>query len=351
MDGLRRYKLCNEYIELKKVSPLQKSMQWILDRMQCITASDIHNVTTCTNFDGKSISSLIKSKTKNNKVTSNFSSNMYTRWGEKYEYTSVQIYEKMFNVKIYESGLLINRETKIGASCDGLIPLTTNVVGTESAVDTASVDAECIEIKNPYCRVLGEGVYPPSNYVSQMQAQLYVTQFEVCNFFDCKTEEWGSENEFLNDINAYLNSTDQSSDSYYGVIAQFVDKSNEYNVTQIPEELLVINSSEIPMDTIDPDCNYNITPYHIYSELINSDFSNYAQVCKDLKSKVAECKKNSNMIFIRYYYWKLVDYRHVRVQRDPNWYNKNKPKFDAFWEAVERMNNVCEEQTNTELIN
>jgi hypothetical protein len=80
--------------------------------------------------------------------TPTFSDNKYTRWGERYEHTSVQIFEQMYNVKIHEAPLLI--KGCIGASCDGILTVPKGTKMKECVFE--DTDAECIEIKNPYSR-------------------------------------------------------------------------------------------------------------------------------------------------------------------------------------------------------
>lgn len=324
--GIKRLERCYELIKLSEILPVQKSLEWLKQRQQCITASDIHTVISCKSLNNQTMRILIQAKAgnKDEETVIDSFANIYTRWGEKYEPTSVQIYEKIYKVKVYEAPLIVNIEAHIGASCDGFIPITEG---------NNSPDGECIEIKNPYTRIPGVSYkneeYPPITYQNQMQAQLFITGFNICNYMDCKTEEWTDETEFISDVTYYLKIDSNNvnlSTSIYGIIAQFVDKEDNRNT---------ILSEIVDLENVDPNETYCVTPYYIYSPLIKSDFTDYNKIKSDLEKLVDETlKKKESLRFIRYYYWKLIKYEHMRIKRDPYWYTRVKPKIEQFWEKV-----------------
>lgn len=333
MKGYTNLIKCYSYINETKNQPAQKSLEWLKKRKSCLTASDVYKVIRCRDFkNNKTITELAKAKM-NIDVTSNFTDNEATRWGERYENVAVLIFEKMMEVKVYEAALFIHPSNpQIGASCDGFIPFVDN--------------AECIEIKCPFSREPKEG-YIPAEYFHQMQTQLYVTNFDVCNFFDCKIEEWHNENDFKDDLIYFIQNGGTKGGStpenplYYGIIAQFVDIYNEKNRMVIPKYVPDYykeesNKEKIP-DEIDPKYNMAITPYYLYSKIINEDMSNYDQVKEELIRRVQETLRGNNMKFIRFIYWKPVKYMHTRIDRIPAWIETNGLKINAFWEYANEL--------------
>jgi putative phage-type endonuclease len=333
-NAKERYERGQYILKLSNELPEQRTPEWFAERRTCITASEIHNILTCKNIEtNKGVQEMIESK-RNRQCKQGFSDCQSTRWGEKYEPTSVQIYEKKYNVKIHEAPLLIKGD--IGASCDGIVMIEPDSLCKEQ-------DAECIEIKNPFSRDPGK---IPQNYMSQMQTQLYVTGLEICNFFDCKVEEWLDESEFINDVQCYINeqatctltsvqastlTSVQASTDVYGIIAQFVNLQDQRNIRVLTDP----NSYYTNTISIDPNENYKIVPLHLYSDIISADFSDFDKVKSDLEERVAQRMQCDNLTFIRYYYWKLVKFNHIRVQRDPEWFNNGKDKLNAFWRKVE----------------
>jgi putative phage-type endonuclease len=340
LAGIKRLTNCWEYIEFTKNQPEQKSIEWLNRRKKCLTASDVAKVTKARNMTkNKTVENLIKDK--KNICKNKFRDNIYTRWGERYEDVAVLLYENLHNVKVYEAALQEHPiHTRIGASCDGFIPLTG--------------DAECLEIKCPATRIPEAG-HIKTEYYEQMQTQLFVTNFEICNFYECQVEEWDGEEEFLEDINNFLgivNGTIIDSDitkemleeikgspKNYGILVQLVDTNNEKNkkldqfagLTQGYTDITDINTTDI-----DPDNYYDVTPSHIYSEIISEDLSNYGKIKEDLDNKLTKIlSENKNLIYVRYKWWKLQKYTDTRVPRDPEWFPKNKPKFDQFWDMVD----------------
>lgn len=339
-DGIRNYNNCLKYIEFTKTQPAQKSIEWLIRRSNCLTASDTHKVVKCQNMNGKTVTDLATNKAL--RKFGSFSDNIYTRWGERYEDTSVQIYEKMFGVKIYESALLEHpTDSRLGASCDGFIPLP-NVP-----------DAECIEIKNPYSREPEEG-YTPDNYYQQMQTQLYVTGFNVCNFFDCKIEDWDHENEFIDDVQYFLANQDdpdfKKSPKYYGIVATFIDLNDEKNIRILEDWEIqsVLNEDnwihnklldrKIPNITdIDPEYRMELKPLYIYSELLAEDISDYDTIFNELKERVFELMNKPGILFTRFKWWKLQKFVHNRVHRDPDWIVRYDHKLNQFWDKVHKI--------------
>lgn len=348
IKGFMRLKNCWEYIEFTKNQPEQKSIEWLNRRKKCLTASDVSKVTNARNISkNKTIKDLIKNK--KGDCVKVFRDNEYTRWGERYEDVAVQIFEEKHNVTVYEAALQEHPVySRIGASCDGLIPLQN--------------DAECLEIKCPCTRTPKEGYIKPE-YREQMQTQLFVTDFEICNFFECQIEEWEDEEEFLGDIKNFLGLIDgtildvdmhqdtlneiKESPKYYGILVQLIDVANEKNIkldqfSGIAKGFKDI--TDISITEVDPDIYYEVTPTYIYSELIAEDLSNYQDVKKKLDEKLKDALNNKNLIYVRYKWWKLQKFTDTRVSRDPDWFTVNKPKFDEFWGMVD--NYVPCENTN-----
>lgn len=315
-EGVIKFINCIKYIGITQKQPLQKSKEWLKQRKSCLTASDTYKITMAKNPNNKTIQQLIDNKTFVDKK-GKFVSNAYTRWGERYEDIAVMIYNKMNNVFIYDACLLRHPTKRyIGASCDGFI--------------LKERDAECIEIKCPSTRI-PEDNYIKREYKEQIQTQLFVTGFDMCNFFDCQLEEWEDEEEFLGDIEYFMENQHipefNESPKYYGMLAHFID-INAGNNKFIMEEL----------GTTDPEMlevEYAIKPFYVYSDLFNPELSNYEEVKENLNDKIQEFMNNNDCIFVKYRWWKLQKFVHVRKPKDPEWITVKGEKIKEFWDKVE----------------
>lgn len=110
-----------------------------------------------------------------------FTGNVATSHGVKYEQVACDIYSRLKGVEVYDLGLVEHEKFKwLGASPDGITP-----------------NGTLIEIKVPYRRI--PKPYPPFYYWVQMQLQLACClELDHCDFIECIIKEFDSEEEYLN---------------------------------------------------------------------------------------------------------------------------------------------------------
>lgn len=262
-------------IEYSKTLAPQRTAEWYRRRGACITASDIPAILGTDKY--KSAKKVLIEKCKPSKPWSN----MYTRWGNKYEPVAAQIYEKMLNVKVYDAPLLIHPVYPfIGASCDGFV------------VDEINNDAWLIEIKSPFRRIPNGEI--PTNYKDQPRTQMAVTKVNRCDFFDCKFEERMSE-QFLDA-------------EYKGVIF-------EYHCDHTFDE------------------NGYPKAHYLYPPL-DLDISQQKRWILDqfkrIRTEFPDRFTGSGFV-----YWRLVASSHITIKRDPQWLKDSLPRLKDFWKKIQ----------------
>ena len=110
-----------------------------------------------------------------------FKGNAATEHGNKYEDVARVIYEKRYNEKVHELGIIPHPEIGfLAGSPDGV---------TESG--------RLIEIKCPLRRKIDEDV--PEHYMPQLQLLMEILDLEICDFIQYKPEEitWPEPEEFM----------------------------------------------------------------------------------------------------------------------------------------------------------
>ena len=115
----------SKVLELKQLPQYeQRSNEWYKQREECISASDIASAIGESKYGRKN--DIILQKCGH---PSSFKGNIYTLHGQKYEDIAIALYEKIYNVKVHEFGLIphgfIKSHSKkripfIGASPDGI---------------------------------------------------------------------------------------------------------------------------------------------------------------------------------------------------------------------------------------
>lgn len=249
----------------------QGSQAWIDLRNKFITASAIGSIVRGTK--GVEYQNLVAEKASCGEYRS-FFGNVATRWGHKYEPVADMLYEyRNPGVKIYEYGLVNNpKYPELAVSPDGI---------------TSS--GEMLEIKCPYSRRIdGKIKY---EYAQQMQQQLLVCEYEVCNFLECKFVEVEKDRFW----ELFPLKTCEK-----GIIIQSLEKGEKYNYYS-PIEL-----------------SHNIEHLKLW----------YQYRIEDIEREGGEVVKET--------YWLLDRYLCQKVKRDPNWYEQNKQSICEFWEDVNR---------------
>lgn len=196
IEDIKRYKS-----QLKKLieKPIikQKTDEWYLARKNMITASDFAQAL------GKGKFGSVKQFYKKKCGKDDFVYNEYVLWGNMFEDVALSIYKSLYNVDIYEFGLIKDDNTDFfGASPDGI-----------------SSNGIMIEIKCPKKREITGDI--PLQYYYQIMGQLKVCNLEECDYFECGFKLFYNREEYLENINNY---------SYKGVITKIDDGVFKYSV-------------------------------------------------------------------------------------------------------------------------
>ncbi len=182
--------------EINKTLPEQRTPEWYAFRENLITASSWGNVF---GWVGSAKEVLLQ---KLGHEGSQFKGNQFTVWGTKYEPVATMIYEKRTGKTVVDFGCLKHPAEEnffIGASPDGICN-----------------DGVMLEIKCPPRRQIGP--IPPDYYWAQMQGQLEVCDLEQCDFLECRLEEYGSQEEYIEDM---ADNCTKSNNAESGVVLTF----------------------------------------------------------------------------------------------------------------------------------
>lgn len=277
-DKEKHSKIVKELI--KKPQSEQRSEQWHLERKNSIGASELASIFNKNPFCSFNKLIIKKSGEENSK----FETNKYCEHGIKYEYIAQLLYTEKNDCNIIEFGSLPhNNHTFIRASPDGI---------TETGI--------MLEIKVPLCReIVG---LPPIYYWYQMQQQLEVCNLNVCDFLECKIEEYINWNDFLTDN--YDGDYRKTKDNMEkGIILEYIDNTNYKYI--YPEKILTSYNYKKDWES------------HIY------------QSVKILKKKLSQ-----NQIFSRVISWKLTKYSCISVYRNENWWKNNFSQISDYWNKI-----------------
>tara|TARA_B100001093_G_C26633860_1_gene930104 strand:- start:41 stop:877 length:837 start_codon:yes stop_codon:yes gene_type:complete len=244
--------------------PEQRSPGWYEMRHNMITASDFGAILGHSKYN--SSKQVLKNKCGLGKP---FTGNRYTQWGVKYEEIATKLYEHLNQVEVIEFGCIPHpKYSFLGASPDGITKQGT-----------------MLEIKVPYCREFKENDIPP-HYYDQMQGQLEVCDLIICDFLQCKIEEYDSEQEYFED-----------NIKYKGSVIEYKDE------------------------------DFNL-------KYLYSDFNIDKEKFKKWKCGRMISLGNKNLKIHKITFWKIIKYTIDTVKRQDDWMEKSLPIFKKFWEDV-----------------
>lgn len=212
---------------------VQRTPEWFEHREQCISASDVASALLQTdnavryyiesfghldNFDFKR-----KVKSSCNTYSSKeelihkkcglgpeFTGNIFTAHGVKYENVAAVIYSQINQVDVLEFGLLIHPEYSfIGSSPDGI-----------------STKGRMLEIKCPPNRQVKN--YPSLHYFQQTLIQLESTGLEYCDFMDAHFIEYVSYDCWLKDANQFEIDNPDAKHHIFGILLHVSDEEYLY---------------------------------------------------------------------------------------------------------------------------
>lgn len=282
----KTYEIAQQGINFGLTQPSQGTQEWLNQRLNRISASDIGSALGENKYKEPDIVIIDKCGYPNQWWWDPVTSVKFTHHGHKYEFIASQIHEIDHGVKCYEASFIPHPTIDfIGASPD------------KFALDSKNKRGYLVEIKCPYLR------YPkicaiPKQYWIQMQVQLEVTNLEEAYFEDCRIMEYPNEFEFL---------TNENPPKHQGVIGELHDLVGE-NTIYIYPKLRVSEESVAEMNE---------------------------RMKNEIKLVVDEYKSKSERYhFIGFKWWKLTMHQSILVLRDRQWFAEMLPKLDAFWKKV-----------------
>jgi putative phage-type endonuclease len=261
-----------EYLR-SKPQPQQRTPEWYKFRHNLITASNAYKA-----FESQStVNQLIYEKCQPIKIEEKpvmVNVNSPFQWGQKYEPLSVMIYEDKFQTKVEDFGCIQHDKYKfLGASPDGI-----------NVDPTSELYGRMLEIKNVVSRdITGK---PKKEYWTQTQLQMEVCDLNECDFLETKFVEYGSEQDFYNDV----------TDKTKGVIMYFNGAGGK--------------------------------PHYVYKPL---DIVDHEQIAEWEETTMEQPK----MTWIKNYYWKLEIMSCVLIVRNPKWFEDNIGQLQKVWATIE----------------
>ena len=271
-------------LEINDKLPEQRSPEWYKFRTNNLTASVLEKIFNSTE---SSLNQVIIDKLNINKTS--YKPGKACVHGIKYEEVACMIYESRFKTKIKEFGCIPHQHIpQFAASPDGICDDTNK-----------KLMGRMIEIKCPYSRII-DGK-PKSVYWVQMQGQMEVADLDYCDFLECTITEYENEDEY------------------------YKDGGNIKTLNNL-EKGLLINA----FDYINDKDKYFYCPL------------NYN---KDDKVKWHDneinniLNSNDKLNYKRTIWWKLEKISCITIQRDKEWFEKNKYKIGDFWEKVNYYKN------------
>jgi putative phage-type endonuclease len=257
----------------------QGSKEWLDQRLNYLTASTI---SAAIGANGQAArKALLLNKASYGKLN-NFTGNHATQHGNKFEPVANALYSlRNNNVTIHEFGMITNEKYPIlGVSPDGIL------------------EDRMLEIKCPYSRIIDGKI--KKEYYHQMQEQMAVCEYDMCDFLECKLEVL-DETTFWYEYNSFKQEK--------GVIISVLNREDNFSS-------IIYKYSDL-----------NLTEEELH-KWINDILENEACF---------------NMTF-----WKLAVYNCQSVYRDPDWIVRYYPLLEQFWSEVEylRENGISEEDND-----
>lgn len=187
--------------KLLKIPKLeQKTKEWYDARYNLITASDFAQALGEGKFGTQN--QLIEKKVLPQEDKGPIK-NPFFEWGNLFEPVASQVYATLYNVHMYEFGLIRHPvHSFFGASPDGI-----------------SEDGIMLEIKCPFKRKINGEV--PTQYYYQIQGQLDVCGLDLCDYIEC---EFSKYKEYSRYVDAY------SEGKFTGVLYDDGNGKKEYPV-------------------------------------------------------------------------------------------------------------------------
>jgi putative phage-type endonuclease len=343
-DNLRKFILIpsiykffsDQYEKLINIpQPVQKSKEWFDLRNNMITASSCGAIIGESKYE--SVRAVLIDKLG---YGEKFKENKFVYHGKKYEKIAIMIYERIYNSKIGEFGLIQHPNIPyLGASPDGI---SMNVTLDGSFNNRVG---RMLEIKCPLSRkILNKGKIKgdicPDYYWVQVQMQLECCNLEECDFWQCSISEYDNRESFLNDKLEDTIHTDSYIKLTNSNLLQDLDTenngSNEIKIDNrikkgVIIELYPVDTSNVPkFDKIEWYSKYIYPPSILMTE---EEYKNwYEFTINNINTLYPEYTDKYK--FNKLLYWKLDLSHNELITRNKIWFESNKHKFQLFWNRV-----------------
>lgn len=296
--------------KLKKLpQPEQKSIEWIKERMNCLTATAIaialdedpysHPAELLLDKNGKGVP---------------FVENANVHHGKKCEHLGTMRYSFRYNIIVGEYGLIRHDKCKfIGASPDGICE--------ENAMNDNKLSklvGRLLEIKFPKTRQIKttgdlDGDICPHQYYMQIQTQLFVTGLDECDFLQCKIEEYDSWEDFIQDSDPLIFGLSKKTNLEKGCMIQLLPKK-------------MIGTGDPKM------CLYNAQ--YIYPPRLHMTSD---EIEKWISNEILHFHKNElsvNYMIDRIIYWRFSQITCNLIKADTKLFESKIPIIKQFWDYI-----------------
>ena len=320
-------KLWEQYKFLESLpQPEQKSIEWFEMRNNFITASAGAQAIGESHYD-KPIE-LLKQKIG---LGTPFEENKNVHHGKKFEKIAILIYENIYNNKVGEFGLVPHiskpQISFLGASPDGICTCLT-LDGCFSNLVGRMLEIKCVTSRKINTSGLEDGEMCPHYYWVQVQLQLECCDLEECDFWQCKLKDYDDIEEWMDVIEDVKT---QHTEQQNQIIE--IDKKYKYG-TLI--ELLPINTDEIKKTHKKEWYGKYIYPTTLKCSI--KDKIKWGEYMKENWQTIYP-EYSKEYKFGKILYWHLEQSHNVLIKRDREWFKENLPKFQKFWDQVEKYKN------------
>ena len=323
------HELCPIVLELqKRPQPVQKSEAWYSARKGALTASDVaaalprdecslreylteYGKWLTTTFKFSSRSSMNPYETTNNLLLKKiglgkpFVGNAATDFGNMFEHVAQLVYEKLHQVDLLEFGLLFDPDNPwIGASPDGI------------RADGKAL----VEIKCPLVREVGNP--PPHYYWTQMLWQMIVTKINKTHFMDCKFQIYVSKRTWLDEYSNDINRECFAIDVHHEQSKKYMD--------DFPSSGVLRYGAIIEKSTFDNMTNTVVDISYIYPPEIFGTIEEIENWCNTIIEEYLHNPTDT----VRVIYYKLNQVFIFTAIMEDNWFSRNKPRLEKFWNSV-----------------
>ena len=325
-DHIRKQK---RIVEIKKIPQAeQKSVEWLEQRKECLTATAIAIA-----IDEDSHNSPAKLLLDKCGRCPAFTENPAVHHGKKYEEIASMYYGFRNNIKVAEYGMILHSEHRfIGASPDGICEKE-----AKDGVNLSTLVGRLLEIKCPYSRKIKmtgrlDGDICPHDYYVQVQTQLFVTELDECDFLQCEIGEYESYEQFIEDSDPHIPTLSKETGLEKGCIIQLLPRKFVYEppVYDPTEERIESTEKEITDEYI----SHLLRAQYIYPEELHMSIEETEKWIATQVLNYHTHKFFKTHIIDRIIYFKFNKVSCHLIKKDPEWFSEQIPILDQFWNYV-----------------